>query len=105
MRSAQAYEEVAQLKMYQLEQRYGGENGSNNRLQDIHTPGSHTRTVSVTDEKEYQKLQEKLERITLKKTLYDRKQLADEGMVVTLNEQLNLRAARRDELNGRLEAL
>ena len=40
--------------------------------------GNRDRTVSVIDYQEYRKLEDKRDRINLKKTLYDRKKVTDE---------------------------
>ena len=69
--------------MYQLEQRYRSlDDLRGNRAQD-------GRVVSVTDWQEYRKLEDKRDRIMLKKTLYERKKVNDESQVVLLNEELN----------------
>ena len=71
------------MKMYQLEQRYRSlDDLRGNRAQD-------GRVVSVTDWQEYRKLEDKRDRIMLKKTLYERKKVNDESQVVLLNEELN----------------
>ena len=48
------------------------------------------RTVSAIDYNEYRKLEDKRDRIMLKKTLYERKKVNDEAEVVKLNGELNL---------------
>ena len=69
--------------MYQLEERYRSlDDLRGNRAQD-------GRVVSVTDWQEYRKLEDKRDRIMLKKTLYERKKVNDESQVVLLNEELN----------------
>ena len=47
------------------------------------------RAVSVIDYQEYRKLEDKRDRIMLKKGLYERKKGVDEDQVVLLNEELN----------------
>jgi len=47
------------------------------------------RAVSVIDYQEYRKLEEKQNRILLKRELYDRKKVNDENQVLLLNEELN----------------
>ena len=46
------------------------------------------RAVSVIDYQEYRKLEDKRDRIMLKKSLYERKKVNDESQVVLLNEEL-----------------
>jgi len=63
------------------------------------------RAVSVIDYQEYRKLEDKRDRIMLKKTLYERKKVSDETQVVILNEELNQYQRNKDELSNRLSAL
>jgi predicted nucleic acid-binding Zn-ribbon protein len=63
------------------------------------------RAVSVIDYQEYRKLEDKRDRIMLKKTLYERKKVSDETQVVILNEELNQYQRNKDELTNRLSAL
>ena len=82
--SAQGHEDLAKLKLYQLEQRYGSQDGEGK------TEFKGPRTVSAIDYNEYRKLEDKRDRIMLKKTLYERKKVNDEAEVVKLNGELNL---------------
>ena len=63
------------------------------------------RAVSVIDYNEYRKLEDKRDRIMLKKTLYERKKVADEQQVVILNEELNQYQRNKDGLHEKLAAL
>ena len=47
------------------------------------------RPVSVIDYNEYRKLEDKRDRIQLKKVLYDRKKVNDENQVDILNNELD----------------
>lgn len=99
--SACGHEDIAKMKMYQIEQRYRSlddARGKKHRTQD-------GRVVSVTDYQEYRKLEDKRDRIMLKKTLYERKKVSDESQVVLLNEELNKYQRRKDELNNLIPTL
>ena len=63
------------------------------------------RTVSVIDYQEYRKLEDKRDRIMLKKTLYERKKVGDEDQVVLLNDELNKYQNHKKGLNSRLNNL
>ena len=63
------------------------------------------RVVSVTDYQEFRKLEDKRDRIMLKKTLYERKKTSDESQVVLLNEELNKYQRRKDDLNSLIPSL
>ena len=93
--SAFGHEEILKLKLYQLEQRYTtAEDAKGVRdMSQAHKKSNSQmtggRAVSVVDYNEYRKLEDKRDRIMLKKTLYERKKVADESQVVILNEELN----------------
>ena len=93
------------MKMYQIEQRYK----SNEVAGKAHYRNSSQltggRAVSVIDYNEYRKLEDKRDRIMLKKTLYERKKMTDEQQVVILNEELNQYQKSKDELNDKLNNL
>ena len=72
--------------MYQAEQRYGSQDEGHRRTSSGFVM---ERPVSVIDYQEYRKLEDKRDRIMLKKVLYERKKVADEDQVVILNEELN----------------
>ena len=74
VRSAYGAEDIAKMKMYQLEQRDEGMEGQMVRKGSYNDP----RVVSVIDYQEYRKLEDKRDRIMLKKTLYERKKVIDE---------------------------
>ena len=59
----------------------------------------------MTDFHEYRKLEDKRDRIMLKKTLYERKKVNDESQVVLLNEELNKYQRKKDELNTMIPQL
>ena len=78
--SAMGYDEIAKMNMYQIEQRYSSqqvEQMGRLRIYD-QLRSQHDRPVNVLDYNEYRKLEEKRDRILLKKTLYDRKKVNDE---------------------------
>lgn len=50
-------------------------------------------------------MEDKRDRIMLKKTLYERKKVSDESQVVLLNEELNKYQRRKDDLNGLIPSL
>jgi hypothetical protein len=59
----------------------------------------------VIDYNEYRKLEDKRDKILLKKHLYERKKYTDEGQVRLLNEDLDGQHAEKDHLNRRLQML
>ena len=79
--SALAFDDMANMKMYQIEQRYSSQQVEQmNRLKIYDKlKASHERPVNVLDYNEYRKLEEKRDRILLKKTLYDQKKHNDEA--------------------------
>ena len=100
MHSAFGHDDLLKIKMYQYEQRYGSQDGQDNahrrntsQIQDI-------RPVSVIDYQEYRKLEDKRDRIMLKKLLYERKKVTDETQVVILNEELNLYQRNKNDLTN-----
>lgn len=105
VQSAKGHEDLAKLKMYQLEQRYGSQDGGAVFQKDKQLEFQGPRTVSAIDYAEYRKLEDKRDRIMLKKTLYERKKVNDEGEVVKLNGELNLYQRQKEDLNGMLAAL
>ena len=60
------------------------------------------RPISVIDYNEYRKLEDKRDRILLKKTLYERKKDNDERQVRLLNEELTQQHDERERVNRRL---
>ena len=103
--SAFGHDDLLKIKMYQYEQRYGSQDGQDgahrrntSQIQDI-------RPVSVIDYQEYRKLEDKRDRIMLKKLLYERKKVTDETQVVILNEELNLYQRNKNDLANQLEVL
>jgi len=50
---------------------------------------NNTRPVSVIDYNEFRKLEDKRDKILLKKTLYERKKVNDESQVKLLNNELD----------------
>jgi len=118
VRSATAPEDLYRQRLYQLDQRYGSnQDASNGRWHLLDEPasafnksnsqwtGNRDRTVSVIDYQEYRKLEDKRDRILLKKTLYERKKVGDEGQVVLLNDELNKYQKHKGGLNDRLSSL
>ena len=65
----------------------------------------HERPVNVLDYNEYRKLEEKRDRILLKKTLYDQKKVNDEDQVALLNEELSGQKKTKDGLNNKVSGL
>jgi len=53
------------------------------------TPNGEVQSVSAIDRQEYRKLQDKRDRIMLKKKLYEKKKIEDEEEVVVLAADLN----------------
>ena len=105
--SALGYEDIANMKMYQIEQRYSSqqvEQMSRLRIYDK-LKATHERPVNVLDYNEYRKLEEKRDRILLKKTLYDQKKQNDESQVSLLNGDLTETKASKDELNNMVSSL
>lgn len=97
--SAFGHEDIAKMKMYQIEQRYRSLDDARGHKQ------IDGRVVSVTDFQEFRKLEDKRDRIMLKKTLYERKKVSDESQVVLLNEELNKYQRHKDELNNLIPQL
>lgn len=62
--------------------------------------GSHN--VSAIDGQEYRKLEDKRDRINLKKKLYEKKKIEDEEQVVILNDELQKFENDKLGLNDRL---
>lgn len=60
---------------------------------------------SVIDIDEFRRLQDKQDRINLKKALYERKKINDETQAVLLNEELTKQMEAKDDLNEKLSAL
>ena len=81
------------MKLYQLEQRdyvvSKGETVKQDANKRDESMKKNPRAVSVIDYQEYRKLEEKQNRIMLKRELYNRKKVNDENQVVLLNEELN----------------
>ena len=81
------------MKLYQLEQREyvvsKGETVKQDANKRDENMKKNPRAVSVIDYQEYRKLEEKQNRIMLKRELYNRKKVNDENQVVLLNEELN----------------
>lgn len=73
------YEDKQKLDLYQLEWDF---NSENRQERENFSPAKerreNVRPVSVFDYNEYRKLEDKKDRIVLKKELYERKQKADE---------------------------
>ena len=65
----------------------------------------HDRPVNVLDYNEYRKLEEKRDRISLKKTLYERKKINDEQQVGLLNEELEKQKQAKDAYNRQVQGL
>jgi hypothetical protein len=65
----------------------------------------HDRPVNVLDYNEYRKLEEKRDRILLKKTLYEQKKTGDESQVALLNDELERQKREKEDLNSRADAL
>ena len=94
--------------MYQLEQRYkthlsDGQEGQAHKRNNSQMTGG--RAVSVIDYQEYRKLEDKRDRIMLKKGLYERKKGVDEDQVVLLNEELNQYQKTKKDLANQLDFL
>lgn len=107
MHSALGYDDIANMKMYQIEQRYSSqqvEQMGRLRIYDK-IKAQHDRPVNVLDYNEYRKLEEKRDRILLKKTLYDRKKVNDEQQVALLNEELESQKKTKDDLNHKVSGL
>ena len=93
------------MRMYQLEQRYRSTEAAGKAHYRNNSQLTGGRAVSVIDYNEYRKLEDKRDRIALKKTLYERKKFNDEQQVVILNEELNQYQKSKDELAEKLNAL
>jgi hypothetical protein len=63
------------------------------------------RIVSVIDYQEYRKLEDKKDRVMLKKTLYEKKKVNDESQVVLLNSELNKYQKEKESLNKQLAGI
>jgi len=80
------FEDKQRTRMYQLEWQF---NSETNKDQENISPAKvwrdKVRPVSVFDYNEYRKLEDKKDRIALKKDLYERKKAADESRIKFLN--------------------
>ena len=63
------------------------------------------RPVDVHDYNEYRKLEDKRDRIMLKKTLYEKKKVNDESQIALLNDELNNYQSEKAGLNKKLRLL
>ena len=63
------------------------------------------RPVSVIDYNEYRKLEDKRDRIQLKKVLYERKKVNDEKQVGLLNQELDEQYQEKEKLRKKLQLL
>lgn len=76
--SAMDYDEKQKIKMYQLEWQFNSEsNKDRENVSPAKVWRDKVRPVSVFDYNEYRKLEDKKDRIALKKELYERKKDAD----------------------------
>ena len=77
--SAMDYDEKQKIKMYQLEWQFNSEsNKDRENVSPAKVWRDKVRPVSVFDYNEYRKLEDKKDRIALKKELYERKKDADQ---------------------------
>lgn len=106
--SAFGHDDILKLKMYQVEQRYKTSYRPDSKS-DVHQRNNSQlnggRAVSVIDYEEYRKLEDKRDRIMLKKNLYEQKKTNDESQVVLLNEELNQYQKVKDELEKQRKKL
>lgn len=80
------YEDRAKMKLYQLEWQFNSErNKDHENVSPAKVWRDKVRPVSVFDYNEYRKLEDKKDRIALKKDLYERKKAADETRIKFLN--------------------
>ena len=63
------------------------------------------RPVSVIDYNEFRKLEDKRDRIQLKKVLYERKKVNDEKQVGLLNQELDEQYQEKEKLRKKLQLL
>lgn len=76
------YEDRQKMKMYQLEWQFNSETDKNQaNVSPAKVWREKVRPVSVFDYNEYRKLEDKKDRIALKKELYERKKAADETRI------------------------
>ena len=101
------YDDVANMKMYQVEQRYSSQQVEQmGRLRMYDQIKSHAdRPINVLDYNEYRKLEEKRDRILLKKTLYEQKKINDESQVALLNDELASQKEAKEGLNSKVSGL
>lgn len=83
------HNDLLKLKMYQVEQRYSSQQGRGKAHMRNTSHLTEGRPAKVIDKGEFHKLEDKRDRIMLKKNLYERKKVTDEAQVVLLNEELN----------------
>ena len=78
------------MRMYQEEMRYSSQQAAQIAAarKDL-SMMNNTRPVSVIDYNEFRKLEDKRDKILLKKTLYERKKVNDESQVKLLNNELD----------------
>ena len=72
---------------YQRKVHYSRSGTPNNIDRDLY---GKDRTIAAIDREEYKKLEEKQNRIMLKKKLYEKKKVEDEEQVLALNEDLKM---------------
>lgn len=97
--SAMDYDEKQKVKMYQLEWQF---NSESNKDRENASPAKvwkdKVRPVSVFDYNEYRKLEDKKDRIALKKELYERKKAADEIRIRQLRGEKPVNDETRQDL-------
>jgi len=104
--SAFGHEDMLKIRMYQDEIRYSSQTAAQiaaarREMSTIKEP----RPISVIDYNEYRKLEDKKDRILLKKTLYEHKQTGDQKQVGLLNTELDRMHGDKEVLNRKLDQL
>ena len=93
------FEDKQRTRMYQLEWQF---NSETNKDQENISPAKvwrdKVRPVSVFDYNEYRKLEDKKDRIALKKDLYERKKAADESRIKFLNGERDVNDDTKQDL-------
>ena len=105
--SAMGFEDKKRINLYQLEWEFNSEpNGANEQdspAKERKDPS--IRPVSVYDYNEYRKLEDKKDRIVLKKDLYNRKKTMDGQKIVVLQESLIENSGEKKLLAQQIEEL
>ena len=95
--SERGYEERQKVDMYQLEYNSDGDHDEV-AISPAKERKNQGRPVSVFDYNEYRKLEDKKDRIDLKRDLYRQKKSNDEARIAILEKELNSNSKAKDEL-------